>query len=129
MLKIWELVTFLISRLVSAILGKQESAGGRGETAAGIRSTYHVQTVGSCKSQELTVCGSLVRWVQRTLGLQDMVFPRNNIDSLPIKTCYVFQCNTGGGVRQGKERENPLANIIHQTIPSRFPRGFTSWRY
>lgn len=62
-------------------------------------------------------------------GPSRMVFPRNSIDSLPTKTCCVFQLDTGGGVGRGKERQNPLANIIHQTIPSRFPRGSSSWRY
>lgn len=35
------------------------------------------------------------------------VFPRNNIDTLPIKTCCVFQLKNGGGGR-GRDRERQL---------------------
>lgn len=57
------------------------------------------------------------------------VFPRNDIDTLSIKTCCVFQLKNGGGVGAGKEKENSLAKVMHCTLPSRFPGGSHSWIY
>lgn len=49
------------------------------------------------------------------------IFSRNDIDILPIKILWVFQLRNGREVGEGKENENSLAKVMHQTLPSRFP--------
>lgn len=86
---------FLISTLVSDICGKQESVK-TGETVVGMRFIHQVQRVGSWESQELPHVGHRLGELREAWFFMT-VFPRNNTDTLPIKTCCVFQLKNEEG--------------------------------
>lgn len=80
---------FPISRLVSDILSKQESAR-RGESCRDeVCAPGSVSRVMSIRRADRTHVGQR-QGAQGTLVLYEMVFPRNNTDSLPMKICRVL---------------------------------------